>query len=411
MSRSPLRILWVKSGPLHPLNTGGRRRTHAMLTEFCRSHEVTWLAGLPEGTAVTPEEEADPYAQRKIWVPTRESRKGSPRFLGELGVNFLFSRLPYVLTRYRSDAIRAKIAELDRSNRFDLIVCDFLTPAIHFPGQHLQTPTVLFQHNIESQIWKRLAREKSNPLARAYLQGQYQRMLRAERELSAGFDGVITVSPEDSAFSREEYGLTNVLGAVPTGVDTEFFQPPSLPRPQGGPIAFLGSMDWMPNVECVQHFTRDILPRIRQRHPDCRFRIIGRDPSPAVRRLAAETPGIEITGTVEDVRPHLDSATLLVVPLRSGGGTRIKIFEAMAQGLPVVSTAIGAEGLPVEDGRDILIADTPDDFADAVIRLLESPALARELAEKARAKLVADHSWTSVAARFIELCAPIIGRV
>jgi len=379
-----------------------------MLTELCRFHRVTWLAGCPKGTALSPEEEADPYATEKIWIPTRESRKGGPRFLYELGINLLFSKHPYVLTRYRSATLREKIAELDRSGRFDLIVSDFLTPAINFPGLRFRTPTVLFQHNIESQIWRRLAREKTNPVARAYFSGQFGRMRRAERELSAGFDGVITVSPEDSSFSRNHYGLTNVLGAVPTGVDTDYFRPPASPRPEAGPIAFLGSMDWMPNVECVQHFARDILPRIRERHPNRRFRIIGRAPSPAVRRLAAEDPSIEVTGTVDDVRTHLDESSLLVVPLRSGGGTRIKIFEAMAQGLPVVSTTIGAEGLPVEHGRDILIADTPEAFSDAVVRLLDSPELARGLSENARRRLVNDHSWRSVAAKFIELCGPIL---
>ncbi|MBL9151732.1 MAG: glycosyltransferase [Verrucomicrobiales bacterium] len=407
---APLRLLWVKSGPLHPLNTGGRRRTHAMLRELNRQHRVTWLAGLPEGTALDPAEPDDPYAAEKIWIPTRESRKGSPRFAAELAANQLFSRLPYVLSRYRSAAVRDRLIALDRSGAFDLIVCDFLTPAVHFTGWERRTPAVLFQHNIEAQIWQRLAQEKTQPLVRAYFQGQYRRMWRAERDLSAAFDGVITVSPEDHDLALREYGLKNLLGAVPTGVDTDFFQPPAAPRDPAGPIAFLGSMDWMPNVECVQFFAHDILPAIRRRYPDCRFRIIGRNPTPAVRRLAVDLPGIEITGTVDDVRPHLDAASLLVVPLRSGGGTRIKIFEAMAQGVPVVSTTIGAEGLPVTDGRDILIADQPDTFADAVIRLLDQPDFAATLARQAREKLVASHSWSRVAATFIDLCAPVIRR-
>lgn len=408
MPTPPLRLLWVKSGPLLPLNSGGRRRTHAMLTELNREHEVTWLAGLPRGESLDPREPDDPYAREKIWIPTDEPAKGSLRFAAALAVNLVASRQPYVLDRYRSPDLRRRLAELDRDGRFDLIVCDFLTPAVHFDGLALRTPAVLFQHNVEAQIWERLAAGKRHPAARAYFLGQAARMRASEGRLSAGFAGVITVSPEDAALCRDRYGLTNVLGAVPTGVDTAYFSPPEVSRRQAGLIGFLGSMDWMPNVECVLHFARDILPAIRARHPGCRFRIIGRDPAPAVRRLAEEEPGIELTGTVDDVRPHLDACAVLVVPLRSGGGTRIKIFEAMAQGVPVVSTAVGAEGLPVTDGRDILIADAPDAFAGAVDRVLSSPALAASLAENARRKLVAEHSWPRVAAAFLELCRPVI---
>ncbi|MCB1232585.1 MAG: glycosyltransferase [Verrucomicrobiae bacterium] len=405
MSRK-LRILWVKSGPLFPLNTGGRRRTHAMLTELSRVHHVTWLAGLPIATRLDSREEADPYAREKHWIRTVESAKGSLRFYFEILAN-LTSTFPYVLDRYRCPEIREKIRSFDACGDFDLIVCDFLTPAVHFTGWQTKTPAVLFQHNVESQIWQRLTEEKTNTPSRFYFRNQYRRMFRAERRLSADFDGVITVSPEDSRFCREEYGLTNILGEVPTGVDTDYFAPPANREPERGLIGFLGSMDWMPNVECVQHFARDIFPDIKARHPEARFRIIGRSPTSSVRQLAAESPDIEVTGTVEDVRPHLDSCEVLVVPLRSGGGTRIKIFEAMAQGVPVVSTMIGAEGLPVTHERDILIADDPGEFGNAVVRLIEDAQLAKTLSTNARQKLVAEHSWESVTRKFVELCLSV----
>ena len=400
---SPLRILWVKSGPLFPLNTGGRRRTHAMLTALTKEHRVTWLAGLPEGQELDSRESSDPYAHEKIWIPTHESEKGSLRFFFEVFRNFVTSPLPFVLDRYRNRKIQEKVAELDQSGVFDLIICDFLTPAVHFQHQSRKTPALLFQHNVESQIWKRLAQEKSNPISRWYFNQQFRRMWKAERNLSAQFDGVITVSPEDAEFCRHEYGLINILGAVPTGVDTDFFHPPGKRMPEPDLIGFLGSMDWMPNIECVQHFARDIFPAIRSRHPQTRFRIIGRDPSPTVRRLADEDSSIEVTGTVDDVRTHLDACQLLVVPLRSGGGTRIKIFEALAQGVPVVSTTIGAEGLPVTHERDILIADSPENFAACVLRLLDEPTTAERLSTNAREKLVAEHSWESVTHSFVEL--------
>ena len=405
---SGLRILWVKSGPLFPLDTGGKRRSHAILNELARSNQVTYLALLPEGQEISSDESAASYAQEKVWIANLEAGKKSLRFYVEVLKNLFFSFTPVVLDRYRNDKLSQKIVELDASGRFDLIVCDFLTPAINFDFHQIETPTVLFQHNVEAQIWKRMAQEKSNPLSRCYFQSQYRRMWEAEKRLCAEFDGVITVSPEDASRCRDEYDLNNVLGAVPTGVDTTFFSPPLNRSPQKGLIGFLGSMDWMPNIDCVQYFARDIFPLIRERYEDARFRIIGRNPTQAVKRLADNDGQIEITGTVEDVRPHLDDCEILVVPLRSGGGTRIKIFEAMAQGVPVVSTTIGAEGLPLINGKSIIIADTPGSFAEAVLQTLISPKKGREIALNSRQKLVAEHSWASVTSSFVELCGKVI---
>jgi glycosyltransferase involved in cell wall biosynthesis len=194
-----------------------------------------------------------------------------------------------------------------------------------------------------------------------------------------------------------------VLGAVPTGVDTEFFCPPTPRTPEPGLIGFLGSMDWMPNIECVEYFVDEIYPRVREHYPDARFRIIGRDPAPRVRQLAEQDSSIEVTGTVDDVRPHLDACEILVVPLRSGGGTRIKIFEAMAQGVPVVSTTIGAEGLPVVDGETILIADEAGAFHLRVTQCLSSHHLRNALSNRARQRLVQENSWEQVLRSFCDL--------
>lgn len=398
-----MNILWVKSGPLFPLNTGGRRRTHAMLQELAKENAVTYLANLTAGYELDPGEPDAPYAQEKIWIPSHEPREGTLAFFWDLLRNFLFSSRPYVLDRYRNKALARKLLELDASRNFDHIVCDFLTPTVNFDFDRLRTPSILFQHNVEAQIWKRLAEEKANPIVRLYFRNQYRRMLRTERRLSQPFAGVIAVSEEDASQFCEEYGLKNVLGAVPTGVDTEFFRPPNPRTPEPGLIGFLGSMDWMPNIECVHHFVRDNFPLIRKEHPNARFRIIGRDPAPSVRILAEQDEAIEVTGTVDDVRPHLDACEVLVVPLRSGGGTRIKIFEAMAQGVPVVSTTIGAEGLPVVNGQTILIADTSSGFAEATNRILESKELSEQFSRNSRSLLVENYSWSSVIREFLEL--------
>ena len=401
-----LSILWVKAGYLYPLNTGGRKRSHAMLERINRQHSVTFLALVPDNIEASPEDRDGSYADDKIFVPWTDSKQSPSAFAIDVAANLLFSTLPLSLSRYQSEALKAAVLDQCRSGNYDLVICDFLTPAPDFADLDLDVPTVLFQHNVESDIWRRLARSKTNPLARLYFSDQHQRMEQAERQLSRHFAGIVTVSPEDSENFRENFGLTNVLGDVPTGVDGEELKPdPDIDRAQPPRIAFLGSMDWMPNIDAVRWFAADILPRIRRHIPEVEFHIIGRSPTAAVRRLGENDDRIFVSGTVPEVQPLLQACTAMVVPLLAGGGTRIKILEAMAMGVPVVSTRIGAEGLPVIDDEDILLADEADNFAAATVRALQEPETAARLAAQARARVIANHSWESVAERFIDLCS------
>ncbi len=396
-----MKILWIKTGTLFPPDTGGRRRTLAMLREIQRAgHSVHYLGLKSPSLPITPEEQTDPYADTKEWVPSHEPAHSSPRFFLALLKNLLFSRQPYVLDRYHSPAWRQRI--IDSAAHADLVICDFLTPAPHFEHLSLGKPTILFQHNIEAQIWKRLADTAKNPLKRAYLRSQHRRMARAEKHLSTLFDGVITVSPDDTAYCREHYHLTNILGHVPTGVDITAFHP--APHPPAIPtIGFLGSMDWMPNIEGIHWFLREVLPLVRTSLPTVRLKIIGRNPPASIRDLPLTDPAIEVTGTVPDVQPHVHACTLIAVPLLAGGGTRIKIFEAMAMGVPVVSTTIGAEGLPLTPGTDLQIADTPTAFATHLLTLLKDPTLTATLAAHARHRMETDFTWAAATHRFLHL--------
>jgi glycosyltransferase involved in cell wall biosynthesis len=187
---------------------------------------------------------------------------------------------------------------------------------------------------------------------------------------------------------------------VQTGVDTAFFTPPS-ETPSATHMVFTGSMDWLPNEDGMTYFCREILPKIRQAEPSATLSIIGRAPTPAVRKLA-EIPGVEVTGRVDDVRPHIARGSVYIVPLRIGGGTRLKIFEAMSMGKAVVSTTIGAEGLPVTSGRDIDIADEPSRFAHAVVHLMRDTETRRAMETAARRLVVERYDWGAVAKDFEE---------
>jgi polysaccharide biosynthesis protein PslH len=206
---------------------------------------------------------------------------------------------------------------------------------------------------------------------------------------------VICVSSEDARTLRSEFGIDSI-SVLPTGVDTDYFRPSEVCS-QRGRMIFVGSMDWDPNEDGVVWFLEEVYPRIRQEMPEAGFYIVGRNPSARLRRIAGEHPHVTVTGRVADVRPYLAASEVVVVPLRVGGGTRIKIPEAMAMAKPVVSTSIGAEGLPFQDGRELCIADQPAEFARTVLRLLANDSLRESISAAARASVVENHGWDHVA--------------
>ena len=405
----PVNILWLKTGPLHPLDTGGKIRTYHMLRELKKRHRVTYLALRPESVSESVLAAATEYCHTAKWIPWRETAKCSPAFFAELGLNLLASPLPYVIQKYRSAGMQTAIERLDREEWFDVIICDFLSPAVNLMPvrDRLRARTLLFQHNVESLIWQRM-RDTADGFPRRYYFGvQWKRMLRFEGRAAECFDGVAGVSDEDCRLMRELFGLKNVLGSVPTGVDSDFFQDAGA-VPDPGSIVFLGSMDWMPNIDAVTYFADSIFPQIRQSAPGATFTIVGRNPVEKVRALEKEGAAIHVTGTVADVRPYVASAAVVVVPLRVGGGTRIKIFEAMAAGAPVVSTAIGAEGLPVRHGEEILFADDPVGFAECVSRLLQQPELREKIGAAGRELVRREFGWEPATKVFENYCHKLL---
>ncbi|MGJ8642177.1 MAG: glycosyltransferase [Luteolibacter sp.] len=389
---------------MFPLDSGGKKRTHAMLEEISKQHHVTYLALLAEGQTLHPDETEATYSAEKVWLPWSETCKRSWRFPLDLLRNFLFSTYPYALEKYISKPMAKWIEAQLTTDRFDLVICDFLFPATNFRNIKSKTPVILFQHNMEAMIWKRLAESSSNPIKRFYLNVQFRRFDKWEAKLSQILDGVITVSDDDTRYARSQYKLDNVRGHVPTGVDAGHFAPRKEILTDGNVIGFLGSMDWMANIQAVGYFVEKIYPRIRQANPDARFVVIGRNPPGSIKNLAKNDSSITVTGSVEDVRPYLKECDLMVVPLLTGGGTRIKILEAMAMGVPVVSTTIGAEGLELVGGVDLEIADDADGFADVTTTLLSDTERRRALADAAHARLVRENGWDTVIDEFLRLC-------
>jgi sugar transferase (PEP-CTERM/EpsH1 system associated) len=396
-----MRILWLKTELLHPLDKGGKIRTYNMLKQLKHDHHVTYLT-LDDGSASSDDRSrALEYCHDLVCIKHSRREKFTPGFYFELLLN-LVSTQPYAIRKYTSTAMWREIVERERSKSFDVLICDFLAPAANVPPT-LKSPALLFQHNVEAMIWKRHYETQTNPVKKAYLYGQWRKMLKFERQMCRRFDCVIAVSADDREQMKREYGAETVFD-VPTGVDTDFFRPSGEVQASSHNMVFTGSMDWLPNEDAIRYFMREILPLIKQKVPEATLTVVGRNPTPALTELAKTDPSLIVTGRVDDVRPYIENSAAYIVPLRIGGGTRLKIFEAMAMEKAVVSTTIGAEGLPLTDGVELLLADEPHAFANAVVRLLTDPPYATELGQRAASIVRKDYSWRQVTERFISIC-------
>jgi sugar transferase (PEP-CTERM/EpsH1 system associated) len=394
-----LKILWLNAGLLLPLDKGGKLRTWHLMRHLAERHDITYLSFSEPAQNEEHRTGMRAVCHRLETVPRSDPAKGTFRFYADAG-RYIVDPVPYAVAKYRSAAYAARVNELLNTGNFDAVVCDFLPPLVNMPRE-LPCPAILFTHNVEAEIWRRHVETATNPVSRYLLGQQWQRMLRFERDALSRFDLVLAVSEADSETFERLYpgALRTPVHVVQTGVDTQYFSPARDTAERPAHLVFTGSMDWLPNEDGMLYFVRDILPLVRKMEPATTLSIIGRAPTPAVRRLAEEH-GIDVTGRVDDVRPHIAAGSVYIVPLRIGGGTRLKIFEAMGMAKAIVSTTIGAEGLPVTNGSDILIADEPAAFADAVVRLIRDGDMRARLEQAARQLVVERYDWSAVAQDF-----------
>ena len=310
------------------------------------------------------------------------------------------SRDPVDLWKWRVRDLRDRVRALIDTGHVDVVVADFLFAAANVPFRG-PVPTVLFEHNVEYLIWKRLCDIETRPWRRALLAVEWRKLRAREADACRLADLTVAVSDDD----RQRLAAIapgGHIAAIPTGVDTDYFAPGAAPE-QPGKLVFSGSMDWQPNEDAVLFFIDQILPLIRAQSPDVSFTVVGRNPTERL-RTAAAAAGVIVTGTLDDIRPAMADAAIAVVPLRAGSGTRLKILEAMAMGKAVVSTTVGAEGLALVPGEHFLAADAPAEFARAVLSLLRNEKERRRLAEAGRDLVERTGSWAQVARQFDSLC-------
>ena len=395
-----MRILWVKAGKILPVDTGGKIRSFNLLKHLAGRNEFTLLSYYDGPQDKHYEEEINRI------VPTVAVNTGTPESSTGQIINY-FKRLPnpapYAVTKFTSPRVKSLISQWDQQQRFDVLVCDFLSASLNFE-KSLRTPVVLFQHNVESALWQRQAKHEANLLKRFAFKIESAKMNAYERAAVRRFRHVIAVSDHDRELMSAMTDKSRI-SVVPTGVDLAEYgalTKTAPPRNNEPNVLFLGSMDWEANIDGVDFFCRDVWPAVKAAVPAAKFCVVGRNPTPRISTRASES--IVVTGRVDSVLPYLHEAAVFVVPLRIGGGTRLKIYEAMAAGKATVSTTIGAEGLDVHHAEDILLADDSQSFAAAVIELLRNEEKRTRLGGNA-ARLAAQYDWAIISQRFENILA------
>jgi glycosyltransferase involved in cell wall biosynthesis len=373
-----------------PANTGKRLRTLNLLSELAHQFRVDLLVHRNNACPAAIAE----LQQRGIEVhlsPSRVPSKAGPLFPFRVAGS-LAARLPYSVYSHYQPAFRAKLEELIRTRDYRLIHCEWTPYALYARGLNL--PVCIAAHNVEWIIWDRMASADTRGHLRAFYRAQARLMRRFERTVFQQFRHVTAVSVQDAEELRA-LGSPDVV-VVPNGVDTNCYAPAHGATVEPHTLVFTGSMDWRPNQDAIRWFIRQVHPLLKQR-TDYRMFVVGRNPPSWMSDKRLIPPELTITGSVDDTRPWIGRGAVYVVPLRVGGGSRLKILEALAMARPVVSTTIGMEGLDLEAGAHLLVADGAETFVDAICTLFANPRHGQQLGNAGRARVEAVYRWTQIA--------------
>jgi len=389
-----MNILIVTTRLPYPMISGAKIRAFHILKSLADKHTVTLISFYG---SESEEKHFDIYDSLGVkLIPIL-----NPAIDRQVGLKELFhslsSGLPLTVSKYRHSAMAKAIAE--NICDADVIHCEHMHMAEYLLRIH-DKPKVLDEHNVETQIAYRYSRCETNFLKKLILSLNYRAMRSYEKKVCAKFDMTLSVSMEDQKALETEFGAKSVR-LLENGVDVDYFAPINQTlQNQPKKLVFVGAMDWLPNSDGIKYFVKDILPIIRLDFPDIKLDVVGKDPPQDIRQLS-DIDGIRVTGTVDDVRPYVHNSHLYVVPLRFGGGSRLKILEAFSIGKPVVSTSLGCEGIECVNGKDLLVADSPADFAASVVRLLKDPELCCRLTNSARKVAVDTYSWNVICIKLL----------
>lgn len=395
-----MRILYFSSRECWPLDTGARLRDYHLARGLAQRAELTYFGLVPPHETPSPHPPAEAGFRRyRIEV---KPPNNSPLSL----LRGILGPLPIGVLNNWSESIRQALLEVLREQGpFDSIQLEgmFLEPYLQIIASLPKPPAVLVDwHNIESEVMRRFAENTSHPLKKLYALRSAALMEQTELRLLRAARVNAVTSERERVFLGQLAGPGPAMEVIPNGVDTGWFAGCAGSPDQARDLLYVGSMDYHANIDAVVYFAQQIWPEIQRRHPDRRFVIAGRRPAPAVAALASQ-PGIVVTGTIDDVRPYYQQAAVLVVPLRVGGGTRLKILEAMAAGVPVISSTLGAEGIDAIEGRHWIEANDPAAWLKAIDGLLSNPERRQQLADEGRQLVCARYDWDMLAAELFTL--------
>jgi polysaccharide biosynthesis protein PslH len=393
-----VRILFVTENLPYPLDSGGRIRSFHVLKALALRHQVTLVTCMHQSCPPDALRNFKPLCSDVRLL--QNARGNMPRVILGLFRDFLKNR-PALIFRHYNESMAATIRDITNRESFDAVHYDHLDATVYSQFMRRIPVSVIDEHNIVSNQIFTTAKTHPNPVLRVFLNTEWLKTRRYESGICTGMSRCLVCSDVDRDNLRQLAPTVRIL-TIPNGVDLSYFAPRNTDANPHSTI-FVGSLDYAPCDIAVQFFIRDIFPKIQSEFADASFCAVGANPSTRVQKLSSSVLGITLTGRVPDTRPYLAQSQVCVVPLKSGSGTRLKILEAMASGVPVVSTAIGAEGLEVCDGRDILIADTTEAFAVAVLRLMRDAKLAARISENALSLVRSRYSWDSILNNLLSL--------
>jgi glycosyltransferase involved in cell wall biosynthesis len=391
-----MNILFISTRSPYPLISGHSLRTYHILKGASQSHNVTFVTFVQLPEHEFKKENLDHLksfckAVYPFEIPADLSRI---TFAKMLFLN-LFSSLPFVAQKYDAPLMRQKIREIIQTEHIDLVHVDML-PLTAYINEFEHFPKILVNHNVESVRLYRWFTTEPNPVKKAYLGIQWLKLKTFEQSAMNKFDGCVVVSELDRELLLK-MGVKSRLFVVPNGTDTKFFKPDNGEVVENS-LLWIGHMDVHTNKDAVLYFWKDIYPILRRKCPEVKMTFVGTAPPKEIADAARTDGNLKVTGFVDDIRPYIDESAVMVVPIRIGSGTRLKILDAMAMGKAIVSTSVGCEGLNVNDGKDILIADEPEDFAQKTIELLKS-TYKRVNLEKNAIDLAKTYDWDLITVR------------
>ena len=403
-----LRIAVLDEELPYPLTSGKRLRTFNLLARLAEKHRITVFShrNADRNEAAEADRTFRRLGVETVMVHRAIPTKSGPAFYARLAGNLL-SSLPYSVATHTSPELVTAVREYARTTPVDVWHCEW-TPYAQvlraaLRGRLKRTPWLVMAHNIESRIWQRYAATEENPMKRWYIRRQWKKFEAFERWAFAHATWTVAVTEEDATAIRETMGGTEQTEVVDNGVDTEFFRPQRDIDRDPKRLLFLGSLDWRPNQDGATQLLDSIFPAVRRQEPAATLQIVGRNPPDWLIQKAKQVPGATVIGTVPDVRPYLAGCGMTVVPLRVGGGSRLKILESLATATPVVSTRIGAEGLRLTPGEHLTVTEDETGMAAAVVAAMRDPDAALDQADEGRRLVLREYDWAPLATKLEEI--------